>query len=68
MNYIIFYNKNGNQKMAIFYNEKMPKTNVDVIMAKVRNIAIGNDYTFNVLDSESVNKRIPLIDGNFFIK
>lgn len=68
MKYIVFYNRHGNQKLAIFFHGNTETSIVKKIMDKATNIAIGNDYSFTVLDSESVNKNIPLIDGKFLAK
>lgn len=61
---VIFYNKNGNSKMAI--ENVDTEISVDVFSKIINGICDGNKYTFNTTDG-AIPKNIPIIKMDMFL-
>ena len=63
---MVFYNKNGNQKLCLTVNAD---SSIDTFTDIINNICETNDYTFNMFSTDSgISVNIPWIDGDIFIK
>jgi hypothetical protein len=72
MTYLVFYNKTGNRKLAVEFDENITKIcDINEKLASILD-AIGrrNDYTFafySGVDTKEVIKNLPVINVNSFI-